>query len=157
MYNNVSRKITRAGNQIFQAKSTLLDDCFFQPELQEYSMMVLDPTRKALAKAVPELSEKFNTSKLYFGYSVGEDEDKDKAYIYVQKKNLVIDLHIKPSYVNKLEQEGFVIKQRDNFQSRAGWLTGWYVPHSTKNINIVVKYLSKAFWRQHYASKEKDE
>ncbi len=82
-------------------------------------MAVLDAIRKGLAKAIPELSEKFNTSSLYFGYNVGEDEDR--AYIYVQKENLVIDLHIEPSYVSELEKEGFVIKPRDNFQGQAGW------------------------------------
>lgn len=143
MYNNVSREITRAGNQIFKAKSTLLDDCFFQPELQDYSMTVLDTIRKGMAKAIPELSEKFNTSSLYFGYNRGDDEDK--AYIYVQKENLVIDLQIKPSYVRQLEGEGFVIKRRDNFQAKAGWLTGWQVPQSTTDADRVVNWLCKAF------------
>ena len=143
MYNNVSREITRAGNQIFKAKSTLLDDCFFQPELQDYSMKVLDMIRKGLAKAIPKLSEKFNTSSLYFGYNVGEDEDR--AYIYVQKQNLVIDIHLEPSYVSELEKEGFVIKPRDNFQGQAGWLTGWKVPDSTEKIEVVMKWLHKAF------------
>lgn len=143
MYNNVIREITRAGNQIFKAKSTLLDDCFFQPELQDYSMTVLDAIRKGLAKAIPELSEKFNTSSLYFGYNVGEDEDR--AYIYVQKQNLVIDIHIEPSYVSELEKEGFVIKPRDNFQGQAGWLTGWQVPHDTKKMSVVIKRLLNAF------------
>ncbi len=143
MYNNVSREITRAGNQIFKAKSALLDDCFFQPELQDYSMKVLDAIRKGLAKAIPELSEKFNTNSLYFGYNVGEDEDR--AYIYVQKENLVIDLHIEPSYVSELEQEGFVIKPRDNFQGQAGWLTGWQVPQSAADADCVVNWLCKAF------------
>ena len=143
MYNNVSREITRVGNQIFKAKSTLLDDCFFQPELQDYSMKVLDMIRKGLAKAIPELSEKFNTSSLYFGYNVGEDEDR--AYIYVQKQNLVIDIHIEPSYVSELEKEGFVIKPRDNFQGQAGWRTGCSVPHDTKKISFVINCLLKAF------------
>ncbi len=142
MYNNVNRGFTRAGNQIFRAKSTLLDDCFFQPELQEYSTAVLDKIRKALAEAVPELSEKFNTSSLYFGYSVGED---DKVYIYVQKKNLVVDLHIDPSYVSELEKEGFIVKRRDNFQGQAGWLTGWQIPQSTTDADRVLKWLCKAF------------
>ncbi len=128
---------------MFIAKSTLLDDCFFQPELQEYSITVLDKIRKTLAVVVPGLSEKFNTSSLYFGYRAGEDEDK--AYIYVQKKNLVIDLDIEPSYTSELEKEGFTINKRDNFQSQAGWLTGWQVPHSTNKIEAVIKWLRKAF------------
>ena len=143
MYNNVNRETTRAGNQIFKAKATLLDDCFFQPELQGYSMKVLDTIRKGLAKAIAELSEKFNTGSLYFGYNIGADEDS--AYIYVQKKNLVIDLHIDPSYVSLLEKEGYIIKPRDNFQGQAGWLTGWQVPQSTTDTDRVIKWLCKAF------------
>ncbi len=143
MYNNVSRKITKAGNQIFIATSSLLDDSFFQPELKDHPTKLLNSIRKELAKAVQGLAEKFNTNSLYFGYRVESSEDK--AYIYVQKKNLVIDLHIEPSYVSELEKEGFVIEQRDNFQSQAGWLTGWKVPHSTKDVKLVVKWLCKAF------------
>ena len=149
MYNNVSREITRAGNHIFKAKSALLDDCFFQPELQDYSVTLLDAIRKGLTKAIPELSEKFNTSSLYFGYNVGEDEDR--AYIYVQKSTLVIDIKVELSsvskYVSELVKEGFVIKPRVNFQGQAGWLTGWKVPQSVTDIDIVVNWLRKALER----------
>ena len=54
-------------------------------------------------------------------------DEKDRAYIYVQKKNLVIDLHIELSYVNELEKEDFIIKPRDNFQ-----------PFVTKNIKHLI-------------------
>ena len=101
------------------------------------------------------MSEKFNTSNKppYFGYSVGDG--KDKAYIYVQKKNLridldlrrknEIDLDLRRKYEEEIRNEGFKVNFVNNFQGQDGWLTGWYVPHSTKNINVVVKYLSKVF------------
>ena len=143
MCNNVSREITRGGNQIFKAKDSLLDSCFFEPELQNYPTTTLDAIRDGLAKAIPELSEKFNTKSLYFGYNVGKDEDR--AYIYVQKSNLVVDLHIEPSRANELEKEGFLIKPRDNFQGQAGWLTGWKVPHSSTDISPIVNWICKAF------------
>jgi len=47
-----------------------------------------------------QMSFELDGLTIVFGYNVGEDEDR--AYIYVQKQNLVIDTHIEPSYVSEL-------------------------------------------------------
>ncbi len=106
--------------------------------------------RKSLDnKKIAGLTEAFNKKSRYFSYWKGKD--KDRVYIYVQKKCLRIDLCIKNKDKNEREilNEGFKVKFVNNFQGKAGWLTGWYVPYSTKNINVVVKYLSNALGGKH--------
>jgi len=103
-------------------------------------------------KKINGLTEAFNKNKRYFIYWTGTDNDK--AYIYVQKENLrieldlrrknEIDLDLRRKYEEEIRNEGFKVKFVNNFQGQDGWLTGWYLPYSTKNINVVIKYLSKA-------------
>ncbi len=124
-------------------RNGLVEDYKWKGYLDKYPDGLIRQIRLKLAERLPGLSEKFNHNSKYFGYRV--KDEKDRVYIYVQKKNLVIDLHIKPSYVNELEKEGFIIKPRDNFQGQNGWLTGWKVPQSTTDVDPVVNWLCKAF------------
>ena len=133
----------KKGTYVICAKRGMLSNQTWQGTLKNYPTSLIRLIRGSLQKKMPRLSEKFNSNSRYFGYWIGDD--KDRAYIYVQKHNLVIDLHIESSYVSELEKEGFVIKPRDNFQGQAGWLTGWHVPHDTKKICVVIKWLLKAF------------
>ena len=133
----------KKGTFVIRAKRGMLSDTTWRRTLKDYPTPLICQIRERLLKKIPGLSEKFNGNSRYFGYWIGDD--KDRVYIYVQKQNLVIDLHIEPSYVSELEKEGFVIKQRDNFQGQAGWLTGWHVSHDTKKISVVIKWLLKAF------------
>ena len=108
--------------------------------------------RKSLEKKIPGLTEAFNKNKSqYFSYWTGTD--KDRVYIYVQKKRLRIDLLISRDFEKEIlqEDEDFEVHHKNNFQGRAKdmWMTGWYVPYSTKNINVVVKYIYKAFGGNH--------
>lgn len=143
MEDDVIIENTRAGNKIFKTKIGLLADTYWRSDLRDYPTELLCRIRKSLLKSIPQLVEKFNTGSLYFGYSLGESEDK--AYIYVQKKNLRIDLCISPNFSEDLNRLGFSIRHHDNFQGQAGWLTGWYVPHSTTDIDLILKWLCKAF------------
>ena len=143
MGDDVIIEITRAENKIFKTKIGLLADSYWRSDLRDYPTELLCSIRKSLLKSMPRLIEKFNTGFLYFGYSLEESEDK--AYIYVQKKNLRIDLCISPNFSEDLSRLGFSIRHHDNFQGKAGWLTGWYVPHSTNDIATVMKWLCKAF------------
>jgi len=133
----------KKGKYVIRAKGGLLEDTVWKRTLQGYPIPLVCSIREKLLQRIPGITEKFNSNSRYFGYWTGDD--KDRIYIYVQKENLVIDLHIEPSYVSELEKEGFVIKPRDNFQGQAGWLTGWQVPHLTNKIEAVIKWLRKAF------------
>lgn len=108
------------------------------------------------------MTEKFNPTTpglRYFGYKVrNRDAAKndfskrsygpDKAYIYIQKKNLRIDLDIDRKFEQELRKAGYEVRYSNNYQGRAGWLTGWYVPlFSTKDIKKVMKWLLMAFNR----------
>lgn len=136
----------KKGTNIIRAKQGLLNDKMWQRTLKNYPISLVCKIRERLLKKIPGLTEKFNTNSRYFGY--WRDEEKDNAYIYVKKKTLRIDLCInRDDYEKKISKAdaNFEIRYSHNFQGRAGWLTGWYVSHDTKNLNGVVKYLSKAF------------
>ncbi len=142
MLQHITRKQTWAGNEIIQTDIGLLPAKIWKAQLRNYPIDLLSLIRKSILEKVPDLSEKFNQGGLYFGYRVGNC--KDKAYIYVQKKNLIIDLCISRNFTKELKKSGFELKHRDNFQGRAGWLTGWRIPQSTLNPKRVVKWLCKA-------------
>jgi len=142
MVQHITRKQTWAGNEIIQTDIGLLADKIWKAQLRNYPTELLSLIRKSLLEKVPNLGEKFNQAGLYFGYRVGNR--KDQAYIYVQKKNLIIDLCINRNFRKELKQAGFEVKYRDNFQGRADWLTGWRIPQSTLNLKPVLKWLGKA-------------
>jgi hypothetical protein len=142
----------------------LLKDKYWRYLLKDYPIELLCAIRNGLKKSSPLLAEKFNPTTpglLYFGYKVrNRDAAKndfskrsygpDKAYIYIQKKNLRIDLDIrKLDIVSKFEQKlvkaGYEVRPSNNYQGRAGWLTGWYVPQSTTDVKTVLKWLCKVF------------
>lgn len=136
----------KKGKYVIRAKRDLLSEKNWGPTLKDYPTSLIRKIRERIRNEIPGLNEKFNTHSRYFGYWKGQQ--KDKAYIFVQKKNLCINLYIsRDDYEGEISGAGagFKIRYSHNFQGRAGWLTGWYVPHYTKNINVVVKYLSKAF------------
>jgi len=133
----------KKGIYVIRAQRGLLSERTWRCTLKDYPTSLICLIRERLLKEIASLTEKFNSKSRYFGYWQGTE--RDKAYIYVQKKNLVIDLQIDTDYVSDLEKEGFVIKPRDNFQAQNGWLTGWQVTQSTTDVDRVVKWLCKAF------------
>ena len=134
----------KKGIYVIRAKRGLLNDTIWRCTLKNYPISLICLIRERLLKKIPGLTEKFNSNSRYFGYWTGDD--KDRVYIYVQKKQLVIDLYIS-NYATTLKKQGFKIKPRNNFQGQKGWLTGWHVPHSisTKKLSEAVKCLCKAF------------
>ncbi len=139
----MSKKRRRSKN-IESADVGLVKDVVWKKSLQGQDIDLLCSIRKSIKK-IDGLTEAFNKKSRYFGYWTGTD--KDRAYIYVQKKGLRIDLCIKNKKKNEKEirNKKFTVKFVNNFQGQAGWLTGWYVPYSKKNSNVVIEYLSKAF------------
>ena len=118
----------------------IINDNEWEGPSGDYPPDLLRLIRKQLKEKVPGLTEKFNTKSHYFGYSTG----KDRAYIYVYKKDLRIDLDISQDIESDLKEEGFEVHFVNNFQGQVGWLTGWRVPHTT-SIERVMKWLLKAF------------
>ena len=128
---------------LIRAERGLLNGHIWQRALQSYPTDLVCSIRQQLVERVPGLTEKFNRRCRYFGYWVGACEDK--VYIYVQKKNLRIDLDIDRKFEQELRKAGYEVRYSNNYQGRAGWITGWYVPQSTTDVKTVLKWLSKAF------------
>jgi len=133
----------RKSTNVIRIPKGLLSDATWRHTLQNHPTSLIGLIRKRLLKKIPGLTEKFNRQLRYFGYWSGND--KDRVYIYIQKKKLVIDLCISPDFTAALNNQGFKVKPRDNFQGKRGWLTGWQVPHSTTDADRIVKWLCKAF------------
>jgi len=141
-----SKRYGKKAIHVIYTENSLVADKVWELKLRRYPSSVVCLfclIRAALVERVPGITEKFNSNSRYFGYRIGTD--KDRAYIFVQKKKLVIDLCIRRSFTKELRRLGFEVKFRNSFQGRAGWLTGWQVPKSTLNLEPVVKYLCKAF------------
>ena len=133
----------KKGIYVVRANKGLLSRTHWQPDLHGYPISLISLIREKLQKKQPGITEKFNSNSHYFGYWLGDN--KDRVYIYVQKKQLVIDLSISPDFVTAIKRQGFKVKSRDNFQEQNGWLTGWQVPQSTANVDLVINWICKAF------------
>lgn len=121
----------------------LVENNKWERYLKKYPDGLIRQIRLKLAERFPDLNEKFNYKSKYFGYRL--KDEKDKLYIFTQKKNLCVLLCMSRDYEGEIRRAGFEIRYWHNFQGRHGWLTGWYVPHSTKKVGTVVKWLFRAF------------
>ena len=137
------RKKLRKSKNIILSEKGLVQDSVWKPELKNYPTKLVCLIREKLIKEMPRINEKFNTYGHYFGYWMGGSADK--VYIYIQKKKLRIDLCIGREHEEEIRTAGFDIEYVDNFQGRVGWLTGWHIPHDTKKMSVVIKWLLKAF------------
>jgi len=127
------------------AQQGLLEDSTWKSALKGYPTELVCRIRRELSSKIRGLNEKFNLRSRYFGYWTGND--KDRLYIYVQKKYLRIDLCIDGEHEKDVKKDGFEVVFVNNFQERANWLTGWRVPHTTEKIENVLKWLWMAFGR----------
>jgi len=137
------RKRKKVIDNIIESESGLLDERVWHFALQGYRTELVCAIRQELIKRIPDLKEKFNPYMRYFGYWRGTD--KDRAYIYVQKKNLLLDVCIDPAYITDLRNQGFRVEPRENFQGTNNWLTGWKIPQDSKNVEQIVPWICKAF------------
>lgn len=133
----------KASKYVIYSERGLLKDDQWKSHLKNRPLQLVTKIRSHLKKRIPGLADKFNYKSRYFGLRV--KDDKDRIYIYVQKCKLLIDVDIDQSCSSDLEKAGFQVKPRDNFQAKVGWLTGWLVPHDTEKINVVLKWINKAF------------
>lgn len=129
----------KKSKHVVRAEKGLVKVHVWKRILKNYPTDLVCSIREQLLEKVPGLIEKFNTNSRYFGYWTGRDSDR--VYIYVQKKGLRIDLNIGQGSETDLQEAGFEVRFTDNFQGKAGWLTGWRVPHNTKKIKTVMTWL----------------
>jgi hypothetical protein len=92
-----------------------------------------------------------NKSRFQRMISIVRDDKPPKKKVPFLRiaKELCILLDISRDFEGQIRIAGFEICFINNFQGRAGWLTGWRVPHATENIEAVLKWLCAAFRTQH--------
>ena len=139
---NVEKK--NLGNVVI-ADAGLLPDEILWDVLKDYPQELVAGLRKRLTADCPKLREKFNRKSRYLGYSNG---GSDAIYVYVRKKDLLIDIRLSADLADDLRRAGFEVQPRDNFQAKRGWLTGLIVPHDTDKADDVAKLAIEALSSQ---------
>lgn len=114
----------------------LLEESTIQNTLQGYPLDKLLKIRKRLLDRFPGLHEKLNCNGRYFGYAL--DNQSDALYVYVQKKQLLLDIKVSKDEAEHLRSKGYKVTLRDNYQGQRGWLTGVCIPHEAGDIDAVV-------------------
>ncbi len=142
---NVEKK--NLGNVVI-AEAGLLPDEIMWDVLKDYPQELVAGLRKRLAAECPKLREKINRNSRYLGYSNG---GSDAIYVYVRKKDLLIDIRLSADLADGLRRAGFEVRPRDNFQAKRGWLTGLIVPHDTDKAGDVAKLAIEALSSQYPA------
>ena len=135
--------MVRKSRNVVRADKGLVDEVEWRAYLKGYPVDLALEIRRRLKRNVEGLAEKFNRKSRYFGYR--RCGGPDVVYIYIQKQRLRIDLRIQRKYEEELRRSGFTVHYSHGFQGRAGWLTGWRVPHETRNTEVVLKWIQKAF------------
>ena len=136
-----SSRTKATSNKLGQQKGLLPEEAI-REALHAYPIDLVLDLRKRLAVARPALREKLNPKSRYLGYGlVGGSDD---LYLYVQKKGLVIDIRLPADRTDELRRMGFKVRPRDNYQAKAGWLTGLYIPHDTDKRKELAALLLEA-------------
>ncbi|MCK4785898.1 MAG: hypothetical protein KAV87_19235 [Desulfobacteraceae bacterium] len=123
------------------SKAGLLPEELLWDVLRTYPQKLVGELRKCLAVEFPGLREKINRRSRYLGYANG---GSDAMYVYVRKKNLLIDIRLSADLAEDLRRIGFKVRPRDNYQAKSGWLTGLIVPHDTDKLADVAKLAIEA-------------
>lgn len=110
--------------------------------LNKYPLELTFKLRNMLASEFPNLREKPNFKCRYLGYANGNRSDA--FYVYIQKRRLILDIRVSQEEAENLRNKGFRVNPRNNYQSKAGWLTGVSVPHDTKKLDVIVELVSLA-------------
>ena len=110
--------------------------------LQGFRLELAIQLRNRLTAIFPGLKEKLNFNSRYLGYSNGHQSDS--VYVYIQKNKLLLDVRVSKEEADALRKHGFRVNPRNNYQCRAGWLTGVSVPHDTDKLDVIVELVSLA-------------
>ena len=139
-----SKRPGATDNLVVQEKG-LLSDKVLSSGLRGYPTDLVFALRSRLAAACPRIREKFNFNSRYVGY--GLTNSSDVLYVYVQKKGLLIDIRLSADRADEVRRLGFEVRPRDNYQGKAGWLTGLFVPHDTDKHHEIVALALEALQR----------
>ena len=120
----------------------LLAEAVLKDGLRGYPLDAVFELRRLLATKCSGIREKFNPKSRYLGYA--NAPGSNGLYVYVQKKKLVIDVRVSAEVQEELKERGFEVRPRDNYQAKAGWLTGLIVTHDCKELDTVVKLATEA-------------
>lgn len=130
------KKRPKAASELLVQEEGLLPEEALKTGLHGYPTDLIFYLRGRLAECCPTLREKFNPNGPYLGYGlVGGSYD---LFVYVQKNDLLIDIRLPADRAEDLRSQGFDVRPRNNYQARAGWLTGVFVPHDTDNRELLV-------------------
>jgi len=124
-----------AGELLIQEKGLLPEEAL-KAGLHGYPTDLIFYLRSRLAECCPTLRENFNPNTRYLSY--GLDGGSYDLFVYVQKKDIVIDIRLPADRAEDLRGQGFDVRPRNNYQGRAGWLTGLFVPHDTDMRKLLV-------------------
>ena len=127
---------TSRGKSIVRSESGLLPEGVIERQLRGCPTELVLYLRKRLAERCTVLREKLNVRQRYLGYATGPS---DALYVYVQKQCLVLDIRLPAGRASEVVRRGFQVKRRDNYQAKAGWLTGVRVPHGTDKRDLLVE------------------
>ena len=128
-------KEASSGNLVFP-ETGLLSDETLRSTLASHTLDTVMQFRNLLSAKCVGLREKLNRNSRYLGYATGERSDG--LYVYVQKKGLRFDLRVSGDRADELRHKGFDVRPVDNYQAKAGWLTGLAVPHDTDRLDEIV-------------------
>jgi len=135
------RRAPHASEVIAQEKG-LLGDAVVKEKLPQYPLTFVTTFRRRLLAQVPTLREKLNPNLRYLGY--GLRGRADAMYVYFQRGGLVIDIRLAADRAAEVRSLGFQVRPRDNYQGRAGWLTGLRVPYNTDKIGLLIELAREA-------------
>ena len=122
---------------VIDGEGGLVDNETIKYKLQGYPIDLAIQLRDRLVSELPGLREKLNFNSKYLGYA--NENRSDALYVYIQKKQLVLDVRVSKDDAEKLRIQGFKVNPRNNYQCRTGWLTGLAVPHDTNKLDVIVE------------------
>ena len=130
----MDKRAKQEGNVIAKSKG-LLPEEVIRGALRDFAVDIALALRSKLKQAGRDLREKLNQRQRYLGY--GLVGGSDALYVYVSKAGLCLDIRISANRAEELQQLGFQVRPRNNYQHKAGWLTGLVVPKDTDKLDKV--------------------
>jgi hypothetical protein len=137
---------TRPPSDVLVCEAGLLPEEVIEDRFRGYPTGLVLHLRRRLAEACPKLREKLNPNSRYLGYGLAGGSDD--VYIYVRKKDVIIDARLPAERADELRGQGLTVRPRDNYQAKTGWLTGLSVPHDTDHREMIVALLLEALQRE---------
>ena len=129
-------------NVIKTESGIIFDSVLFVEIFHRYNIDCISKLRRELLEEVPSLYEKINKKSKYLGY--GKGNESNIFYIYLQNKKMVLDIKLRYEMKQELLNRGFKIHEKNNYQSRSGWVTGIHIDYDCSNFMAVLRILIEA-------------